>query len=84
MKLSESWLREWVAPDLDITTKADQLTMAGHEVDEISSEGLGLVGVVIAEVDPARVEEARAMVPALRHDRPLRSPKPASVGRASG
>jgi predicted amidohydrolase len=41
-------------------------------------------GVVIAEVDPAKVEEARAMVPALRHDRPLRSPKPASVGRASG
>jgi len=35
-------------------------------------------------VDPAKVEEARAMVPALRHDRHLRSPKPVSVGRARG
>jgi predicted amidohydrolase len=41
-------------------------------------------GVAIVEVDPAKVEEARAMVPALHHDRRLRSPKPASVGRASG
>jgi predicted amidohydrolase len=51
---------------------------------EVIADGGESGGVVIAEVDPAKVEEARAMVPALRHDRPLRSPKPASVGRASG
>jgi phenylalanyl-tRNA synthetase beta chain len=50
MKIVESWLREWVDPDIDIESLADRLTMAGHEVDEISSEGLGLDGVVIAEV----------------------------------
>jgi deaminated glutathione amidase len=41
-------------------------------------------GVAIAAVDPAKVEEARAMVPALRHDRALGAPKPVSVTRASG
>ncbi len=51
---------------------------------EVIADGGESGGVVIAEVDPAKVEEARAMVPALRHDRPLRPSKPASVGRASG
>ena len=51
---------------------------------EVIADGGESGGVVIAEVDPAKVEEARTMVPALRHDRPLRSPKPVSVGRASG
>ena len=51
---------------------------------EVIADGGESGGVVIAEVDPAKVEEARAMVPALRHDRPLRTPKPVSVGRASG
>ena len=51
---------------------------------EVIADGGESGGVVIADVDPAKVEEARAMVPALRHDRPLCSPKPASVGRASG
>jgi predicted amidohydrolase len=32
------------------------------------------VGVVLAEVDPAKVEEARRMVPALRHDRAFSGP----------
>ncbi len=51
---------------------------------EVIADGGESGGVVVVEVDPAKVEEARAMVPALRHDRPLRSPKPASVARASG
>jgi predicted amidohydrolase len=51
---------------------------------EVIADGGEGGGVVIADVDPAKVEEARAMVPALRHDRRLRSPKPVSVGRASG
>ncbi len=51
---------------------------------EVIADGGDSGGVVIADVDPAKVEAARAMVPALRHDRALRSPKPVSVGRASG
>ena len=51
---------------------------------EVIADGGESGGVVIADVDPAKVEEARAMVPALRHDRPLSSPKRVSVGRASG
>jgi len=51
---------------------------------EVIADGGESGGVVVADVDPAKVEEARAMVPALRHDRHLRSPKPVSVGRARG
>jgi predicted amidohydrolase len=51
---------------------------------EVIADGGESGGVVIAEVDPAKVEEARAMVPSLRHDRALDSPRPVSVGRASG
>ncbi len=50
MKIAESWLREWVNPDLDVEALAHRLTMAGHEVDSIETEGEGLEGVVIAEV----------------------------------
>lgn len=34
------------------------------------------VGYVSAEIDLARVEEVRAMIPSLRHDRPFAEPKP--------
>jgi phenylalanyl-tRNA synthetase beta chain len=50
MKIAESWLREWVNPDLDTEALAERLTMAGHEVDGIEFEGQGLDGVVVAEV----------------------------------
>jgi predicted amidohydrolase len=33
------------------------------------------VGFVTAEIDPARIAEARQIVPALRHDRPLSAPQ---------
>ena len=49
MKIAESWLREWVNPDLDTEALAERLTMAGHEVDGIEFEGQGLDGVVVAE-----------------------------------
>ena len=32
-------------------------------------------GIIIAEIDPAKVAEARDMVPALRHDRPFTGPE---------
>jgi phenylalanyl-tRNA synthetase beta chain len=59
MKIVESWLREWVNPDLDTDALAERLTMAGHEVDSIEVEGAGLDGVVVAEVlDVARHPDA--------------------------
>ena len=50
MKIAESWLREWVNPDLDTDELGHQLTMLGHEVDGIEYEGAGIADVVIAEV----------------------------------
>ena len=50
MKIAESWLREWVSPELTTDELAHQLTMLGHEVDSLDYEGRGLDGVVIAEV----------------------------------
>lgn len=55
MIISESWLREWVNPDLDTGALAHQLTMLGHEVKGIEIEGAGLSDIVVAEV----VEVAR-------------------------
>ena len=50
MKIAESWLREWVNPDLDTESLGHQLTMLGHEVKSIDRQGDGLDGVVVAEV----------------------------------
>jgi phenylalanyl-tRNA synthetase beta chain len=50
MKIAESWLREWVDPDLKTEELGHQLTMLGHEVDGIELEGVGIADVVIAEV----------------------------------
>ena len=50
MKLAESWLREWTNPSLSTEELAHQLTMAGHEVDAISTEGSDIEGVVVAEI----------------------------------
>lgn len=48
---------------------------------EILAEAGEEVGVITAEIDPAKVDEARRMVPSLQHDRPF-SP-PASIPRAT-
>ena len=50
MKFAETWLREWVDPKLDAKALGHKLTMAGHEVNSIETQGSGLDGVVIAEV----------------------------------
>jgi phenylalanyl-tRNA synthetase beta chain len=50
MKIAESWLREWVDPDLDTEALSHQLTMLGHEVDGVELEGDGLGDIVVAEV----------------------------------
>lgn len=50
MKFSEQWLREWVSPQLDTQTIADQITMAGLEVDAIEAVAAAFSGVVVATV----------------------------------
>ena len=50
MKIAESWLREWVDPDLSTEELGHQLTMLGHEVDSIEFEGAGIDDIVVAEV----------------------------------
>ncbi|GAB1258010.1 phenylalanine--tRNA ligase subunit beta [Aurantivibrio plasticivorans] len=50
MKLSESWLREWVSPDLDTQALADQITMAGLEVDGIEPVAGEFTGVIVGEI----------------------------------
>ncbi len=50
MKFSESWLREWVNPALDTQALADQLTMAGLEVDAIDKVAGDFSGVVVARI----------------------------------
>jgi phenylalanyl-tRNA synthetase beta chain len=54
MILSESWLREWVNPDLDTHELAHRLTMAGLEVDAVTPLAEGLSGVVVAEIVAAQ------------------------------
>ena len=54
MILSESWLREWVNPDLDSDELAHRLTMAGLEVDAVTPLAEGLSGVIVAEIVAAQ------------------------------
>lgn len=50
MKISENWLRTWVNPHVDHEVLANQLTMLGLEVDEISPVAPPFHGVVVGEV----------------------------------
>ena len=50
MKFSEQWLREWVNPPVTGTELAEQLTMAGLEVDSIEPAAPDFEQVVVAEV----------------------------------
>lgn len=50
MKLSEQWLREWVAPQLSTGELAHQITMAGLEVDSVEPVASDFSGVVVAEI----------------------------------
>jgi len=50
VRIAESWLREWVDPDLGSEALGHQLTMLGHEVDGIEFQGQGISDIVIAEV----------------------------------
>lgn len=50
MKFSEQWLREWVNPTVDIDDLAEQLTMAGLEVDAVEPVAGEFSDVVVAQI----------------------------------
>ena len=50
MRFSEAWLREWVDPPLDTAALADQLSMAGLEVDALEPVAPAFDGVVVGLV----------------------------------
>ncbi|TLF53290.1 phenylalanine--tRNA ligase subunit beta [Halomonas urmiana] len=50
MKFSEQWLRDWVSPALSTQALADQITMAGLEVDAVEPVAAMFSDVVVAQV----------------------------------
>jgi phenylalanyl-tRNA synthetase beta chain len=50
MKISEQWLREWVAVKLDARALADRLTLAGLEVGSVVPVAAPLENVVVGEI----------------------------------
>lgn len=50
MKVSESWLREWVNPDIQTDKLIHLLTMAGLEVDGVEPAAPKFSGVVVGEI----------------------------------
>lgn len=50
MKVSESWLREWVNPAVSTDELVAQLTMAGLEVDAVESVAGDFSGVIVGEI----------------------------------
>jgi phenylalanyl-tRNA synthetase beta chain len=50
MKISESWLREWVNPEIGTGELVAQLTMAGLEVDAVESVAGDFSGVIVGEI----------------------------------
>ena len=55
MRFSEAWLREWVNPPVDTAALADQLSMAGLEVDAINPAAPPFQGVrigLVQQVEP--------------------------------
>ncbi len=50
MKISTSWLREYVDHPYDVGALADALTMSGLEVEEIIQTGINLDGIVVGQV----------------------------------
>ena len=51
MKFSESWLREWIDPDINTTTLVNQLTNAGLEASVFEQAAGKTTGVVVGEIN---------------------------------
>ena len=78
----------WVFAANQGGTHAEGKRTYGHSLivnpwGEVVADGGEQPGYIIAEVDPAKVAEARSMVPALRHDRRFQGPDRAVVGLAA-
>ncbi len=50
MRISESWLREWVDPPVTLDQLCDQLTNLGLEVDAVEAIGGDFTDVVVGEI----------------------------------
>ena len=53
MIFSESWLREFVDPGMSTAELVETLTMAGLEVDNVTSAASQFSGVVVGRVESA-------------------------------
>jgi phenylalanyl-tRNA synthetase beta chain len=54
MKFSEEWLRKWVNPEVATEKLAEQLTLAGLEVDSLEPVAGEFMGVVVGKVLEAK------------------------------
>lgn len=50
MKFSENWLREWTSPEWDSNTLAEELSLAGLEVDDVEPVAGDFTNVVVGHV----------------------------------
>ena len=50
MKVSLSWLKDFVDIDVDVNTLADKLVSAGFEVEEIIDAGANMKNVVLGKI----------------------------------
>ena len=57
MLFSEAWLRHYINPNLSTEELAEALTMAGLEVEDVTSMAPAFTGVVVAEVLTCRDHE---------------------------
>jgi predicted amidohydrolase len=78
----------WVFAATQSGTHAEGRRTFGHSLivnpwGEVVADAGEAVGYVVAEIDPAKAAEARAMIPALKHDRKFASPERPSLGRAA-
>jgi len=51
MRFPESWLREWVATELDTEALSERLTLLGLEVDSVEPVAPPFSGVVVGRID---------------------------------
>jgi predicted amidohydrolase len=78
----------WVFAATQSGTHAEGRRTFGHSLivnpwGEVVADAGEEVGYVVAEIDPAKAAEARAMIPALKHDRKLAGPELPSLGRVA-
>ena len=54
MLISLNWLKDYVDVQVDVTTLAERLTLAGNEVNRIHEQDVDFEGVVVAEIKGLR------------------------------